>query len=73
MNKVDGIYGYRRMTMNLNRTLSKSINHKRVLPTDENHRNPAVIRRKRKKYRSSTPRHVAENVLNRRFQLREAK
>lgn len=66
-NKVDGIYGYRRITMNLRRALSKSINHKRVYRLMKIAGIQAVIRCKRKKYKSSTPRHVAENVLNRKF------
>lgn len=66
-NKVDGIYGYRRITMNLRRTLSKSINHKRVYRLMKIVGIQAVIRCKRKKYKSSTPRHVAENVLDRNF------
>ena len=28
--EINGIYGYRRMTMNLNRRLSKNFNHKRI-------------------------------------------
>jgi putative transposase len=65
--KVDGIYGYRRMTMALNRTLSKPINHKRVYRLMKINGIQSVIRRKRKKYIPSSPRHVAENVLNRDF------
>jgi putative transposase len=65
--KVDGIYGYRRMTMNLKRILSKSINHKRVYRLMRIAGIQAVIRRKGKKYRPSTPKHVAENILNREF------
>jgi putative transposase len=65
--KVDGIYGYRRITMNLNRTLSKSINHKRVYRLMRIAGIQAVIRCKRKNHKPSTPQHVAENVLNRDF------
>jgi putative transposase len=65
--KVDGIYGYRRMTMNLVRSLSKPINHKRVYRLMKITKIQSVIRRKRKKYKPSTPQHVAENVLNRNF------
>jgi putative transposase len=65
--KVDGIYGYRRMTMNLNRTLSKKINPKRVYRLMKLAGIQSVIRRKRKKYKPSTPQHVAENILNREF------
>jgi putative transposase len=69
--KVDGIYGYRRITMNLNRTKSKSINHKRVYRLMRIAGIQSIIRRKRKKYRSSTPQHVAENVLNRNFNAKK--
>ncbi|MGN6618841.1 MAG: IS3 family transposase [Ilyomonas sp.] len=65
--KVNGIYGYRRMTMNLNRILSKSINHKRVYRLMSIAGIQSVIRRKGKKYKPSTPKHVAENILNREF------
>lgn len=65
--KVDGIYGYRRMTMNLNRILTKTINHKRVYRLMRIAGIQSVIRRKGKKYKPSTPKHVAENILNREF------
>ncbi|MGS2780565.1 IS3 family transposase, partial [Robertmurraya sp. GLU-23] len=65
--KVNGIYGYRRMTMNLNRTLSTPINHKRVYRLMRIAGIQSLIRRKGKKYKPSTPKHVAENILNREF------
>jgi len=65
--KVDGIYGYRRITLNLRRTLSKDINHKRVYRLMRVAGIQSVIRRKRKKYKPSTPQHVTENILNREF------
>lgn len=65
--KMGGIYGYRRMAMNLSRSLSKPINHKRVHRLMRIAGIQSVIRRKRKKYKHSTPQHVAENVLNRDF------
>ncbi|MGX6446437.1 IS3 family transposase, partial [Neobacillus sp. K501] len=65
--KVDGIYGYRRITMNLNRTLPKPINHKRVYRLMRIAGIQSLIRRKGKKYKPSTPKHVAENILNREF------
>lgn len=65
--KVGGIYGYRRITMNLNRTRSKEVNHKRVYRLMRIAGIMSIIRRKRKRYKSSTPQHVAENVLNRDF------
>nr|WP_307416331.1 IS3 family transposase [Lederbergia wuyishanensis] len=65
--KVDGIYGYRRITLNLNRTLSRPVNHKRVYRLMRISGIQSVIRRKRKSYKASTPQHVVENVLNRDF------
>ncbi|MCM3768822.1 IS3 family transposase, partial [Neobacillus niacini] len=65
--KVDGIYGYRRITLNLNRTLSQPVNHKRVYRLMKISGIQSVIRRKHKNYKPSTPQHVAENVLNRDF------
>jgi putative transposase len=60
------------MTMNLNRKLSKPINHKRVYRLMKIAKMQSVIRRKRKNYRPSTPQHVAENVLNRNFKADKA-
>jgi putative transposase len=65
--KVDGIYGYRRITLNLSRIFTSDINHKRVYRLMKIAGIQSVIRRKRKKYKPSTPQHVAENVLNREF------
>lgn len=65
--KVDGIYGYRRMTLNMNRTFSQNFNHKRIYRLMKICGIQSVIRKKRKRYKHSTPHHVAENVLNREF------
>jgi len=65
--EVDGIYGYRRMMMNLNRRLGHIYNHKRIYRLMRLSGLQSVIRRKRKRYIKSTPQHVAENVLNREF------
>jgi len=65
--EVDGIYGYRRMMMNLNRRLGQIYNHKRIYRLMRISGLQSVIRRKRKRYIKSTPQHVAENVLNREF------
>ena len=65
--EVDGIYGYRRMTMNLNRRLAGSFNLKRVYRLMRLSGLQSVIRRKKKRYLKSIPQHVAENLLNRRF------
>jgi Transposase and inactivated derivatives len=65
--EVNGIYGYRRITMNLNRRLGKLYNHKRIYRLMRLSGLQSVIRRKRKRYIKSTPQHVAENILNREF------
>jgi len=65
--EVNGIYGYRRMTLNLNRRLGRSFNLKRVYRLMRLLGLQSVIRRKKKRYVKSIPQHVAENLLNRRF------
>jgi putative transposase len=66
--EVQGIYGYRRMTMNINRKLKKQYNHKRIYRLMRSINMKSVIRKKRKNYVPSTPQITAENLLNRRFQ-----
>lgn len=66
--KVDGIFGYRRLTLHLRRMTEKPINHKRVQRLMKLKGIQSVIRRKRKRYMRSTPQQVAENLLNRNFQ-----
>ena len=65
--EVKGIYGYRRVTLNINRRLNSNYNHKRIYRLMKSVKLTAVIRRKRKKYIQSTPQITAENVLNRQF------
>lgn len=65
--EVGGIYGYRRMTMNLNRRLKTTFNHKRIYRLMQLLGLKSVIRRKKKSYKKSNPQHVAENLLNRQF------
>lgn len=65
--EVNGIYGYRRMTMNLSRKLQKALNHKRIYRLMKLAGIQSVIRRKKKRYRASKPQQVAENLLNREF------
>jgi len=65
--EVDGIYGYRRITMNLNRRLGNLYNHKRIYRLMRLSGLKSVIRRKKNRYIKSTPQHVAENLLNREF------
>jgi len=64
---VKGIYGYRRMTMNINRKLNRTYNNKRIRRLMKLHKIESVIRRKKKKYVRSNPQHVAENILGRNF------
>ena len=69
--EFDGIYGYRRITMNLNRKfkekLNKKFNHKRIYRLMKMTGLQSVIRKKKKQYVKSTSQHVAENLLNRNF------
>lgn len=65
--KVEGIYGYRRLKDNLERQIGRTINHKRVHRLMKVAGIQSVIRRKKKKYIKSNPQHVAENLLNRKF------
>jgi putative transposase len=64
---VGGIYGYRRLALNMRRQTEKPINDKRVRRLMKIKGIQSVIRRKKKKYVRSTPQHVAENLLNRQF------
>ena len=64
---VKGIYGYRRMTMNINRILNKRYNHKRIYRLMKSANLRSVIRKKKKAYVQSTPQIAAENVLDRNF------
>ncbi|MPM85641.1 IS3 family transposase ISEnfa5 [bioreactor metagenome] len=65
--EVHGIYGYRRIMMNLNRRLGKTFNHKRIYRLMKLSGLQSVIRRKKNRYIKSKPQHVAENLLNRQF------
>ncbi|MBS4195637.1 IS3 family transposase [Lederbergia citri] len=65
--EVKGIFGYRRMTLNLNRRFEESFNHKRIYRLMKIAEIQSVIRKKKKRYKQSTPQHVAENILNREF------
>lgn len=65
--EVKGIYGYRRMTLNVNSRLKRNYNHKRIYRLMKSVHMQAVIRRKKKHYVMSEPRITAENVLNRAF------
>jgi transposase InsO family protein len=64
---VKGIYGYRRMKLNINRILGKKYNHKRIYRLMKFVNMKSVTRKKKKNYIPSTPQITAENVLNREF------
>lgn len=70
--KVEGIYGYRQLTINLRRQTRQRINYKRVYRLMKLAGIQSVIRRKKKKYVRSTPQQVAENLLNRKFTAEES-
>lgn len=65
--EVQGIFGYRRMKLNVNKKLKKKYNHKRIYRLMKSVNMKAVIRKKKKNYKPSTPQITAENVLNREF------
>ena len=65
--EVQGIYGYRRMKLNVNKKLGKNYNHKRIYRLMKSVNMKSVIRKKKKNYIPSTPQITAENVLNREF------
>jgi transposase InsO family protein len=69
--QVNGIYGYRRITLTINRERATNnqpvINEKRIYRLMRLFGIQAVIRRKRKKYKKSPADHVAKNILNREF------
>ena len=65
--EVKGIYGYRRIMLNVNRILESQYNHKRIYRLMKSVNLTSVIRKKRKRYIHSTPQVTAKNVLNREF------
>ena len=65
--KVEGIYGYRRMKMNIDRRFKQNFNHKRIYRLMKVAGLQSVIRKKKKRYKYSTPQYVAKNILNREF------
>lgn len=67
-NASDKIYGYRRMTMNVNSEMKKQYNIKRIYRLMKTELKIAsVIRKKKKKYTKSTAEYKAENILSREF------
>ncbi len=65
--KVEGIFGYRQMTLTINRKHKKKFNRKRIYRLMKIAGLQSVIRRKRKRYVSTPAHYVAENLLNREF------
>jgi len=65
---VGGIYGYRRLGLNLKRRFGRNVNHKRVRRLMRVAGIRCVIRRRRPKYFRNCPQQTAENLLNREFQ-----
>lgn len=70
--KVKGIYGYRRITLNLNRQNGTNYNPKRIYRLMHCVDIKAVIRRKKKRYAPCKPHITAENILNRDFRAQQA-
>lgn len=69
--QVDGIYGYRRIAMTINRQRKKEglkkVNKKRIYRLMQICGLKAIIRRRPKRYRKVKPDYVAENILAREF------
>lgn len=65
--EVHGIYGYRRLTDELNARYGTRFNYKRIYRLARLVGLKAVIRRKRPHYQRSTPEVTAENLLKRDF------
>jgi len=63
----NGILGYRRMTLFINRTFNLEYNTKRIRRHMRELGVSSAIRRKRKNYLSYKPEQVGDNVLNREF------
>lgn len=64
---MDGIYGYRRITMNLNRQMNKHYNVKRMYRLMRLVGLQATIRRKKKWDHRPSDNNVKKNILNREF------
>lgn len=65
--KTNGILGYRQMTIFINRTYNKQVNHKRIYRLMKVIGIKSVCRKKKYNYIKSTPEITAENLLNRDF------
>jgi transposase InsO family protein len=69
--RFKGIYGYRRITLNLNRQLNTRYNVKRIRRLMRAAHLQAVIRRRKKTYIASKPQITVENVLDRNFKAEQ--
>lgn len=63
----DGILGYRQMTIVIRRNYAKIVNYKRIYRLMSIIGLKSVCRKRKYKYRKSTPEITAENILNRNF------
>lgn len=70
--KVDSTFGYRQMTLHMNRQFEVKLNHKRIYRLMKVTGLRSVIRIKKKQYKRTTPQHVAENILNREFTVEKS-
>lgn len=66
-NSVNKIYGFHRMTMNINHQMNKNYNHKRIYRLMKELKISSIIRRKKKKYIKNSAEYKVENILNREF------
>jgi putative transposase len=69
--RFKGIYGYRRITLNLNRQPNTHYNVKRIRRLMRAANLQAVIRRQKRTYIPSKPQITAENVLDRNFEAEQ--
>lgn len=65
--EVDGIYGYRQMTLAINRKCKTKYNYKRIYRLMKIMGIKSVTRIKKKVYTKVKAEHIAENILNREF------
>ena len=65
--EVNKIYGYRRMTVAVNRELGTNYNEKRIRRIMRINHIQSIIRRRKANWVKSSAAHIAENILNRKF------
>src|SRR5699024_9496094 len=66
-NALDGIYGFRRMSLYLNHYKQDKVNHKHVYRLMQVMNLKSVIRRKKRRYKTVKPDYIAANILKREF------